>query len=645
MGPGYHALIDSLRIIAFLMLLILPGALVTYPLVAGRLNFWTKCALSHALSWPIAAGLYLLIRAFGIDHELAWLMVVAGSLPALFFVAQAYRKSSISLAETDFVLVLAIALPSVALGLVLLLGEATPFWSHALMHANTVLALVESPFSPENRLLAGKSMTYPWLPHVYYLLLSSALDVPPSFLIYLTGPTQLLAFSTVSVAIVARLGGERVALLLAPVVCSTATNPIGSVMRYFLASDGTTPVSSWYYRSGDPRYGLTLRKFFLFSTNSLGELIVACLALILILLMTARTMRLQVFVLLLTFVLPILYPLYLPVSLMLIGAYAAFAIVFLPAGERKASIAILFLAIVLSLCAYEIVGLQTSDRVTGTGVSIVFPPDNLIAVGIAMSLPVAGFLFVARSVWKTAPGPTVLLALAGFGSIALATMLSIPHFANEYKFVLSAAVLLAPFLVLFLEACWTRGGLYRTAIFGFMLVASAAFATESLKNFYMGWSGNLPDPQRTGMTWTVSDAHTTAPLLTAVRDSTPRDTIFVMDQDLGFDIPTFAERSIYFRTGQSSHFGVAMEPGHMVADVLGYGEAIVTERRSTLSALFEGSERDRRMAIERISELERPIGIIVSNPANRDLLDWLSDEGIGRPIHIGAETLWLIDPI
>jgi hypothetical protein len=132
-------------------------------------------------------------------------------------------------------------------------------------------------------------------------------------------------------------------------------------------------------------------------------------------------------------------------------------------------------------------------------------------------------------------------------------------------------------------------------------------------------------------------------LCNAIRNMTPPRSVLLVDNSEIY-YPELTSRSLYVAADNSSFAGINLHEDDLDANVRGYGQQILTDRRAILTEFFDGKDSSlREMALRSVQSLNRPIAVIVG-PAHPDLLNWLRAEKDASELYAQNDlSLWLID--
>ena len=319
----------------------------------------------------------------------------------------------------------------------------------------------------------------------------------------------------------------------------------------------------------------------------------------------------------------------------------------------------------------------TADRVAGAIELTALRSLGIKAVTVVVvSLPLLiGLALTLRRCWAERRTPTVVLVTGGAASLALYAVVTLPHWANEYKYVFTAAMCLMPFPALALEPLLRRAGRGSLALLaGVTLVLAAPLARKTY--LFRTWGsppwrhGNQDAPigrpvaDTSGFDLRLDDRERASALCDAVRGETPTDTI-LLTNGVGIHLPTLTRRHLYLPAEEEAVYGVNRTGDYLLRLWRGYDPALLDERGAAVAELYGGDPGARRDALDRILALGRPLAIVLEvergsarygrtperekeshRAADRRLLEWLRAERRGRPIYEDeGYVVWLVSPI
>jgi hypothetical protein len=248
--------------------------------------------------------------------------------------------------------------------------------------------------------------------------------------------------------------------------------------------------------------------------------------------------------------------------------------------------------------------------------------------------------------WRLNWRATMVLVLGALGSCILYVVFYIPHVRNEYKFIFTAAICLAPFPSLALETSMNRLGRRAAVVFACITVILAAPAAHKIFKQWPWIPVDHPVADAAIFDLRLNGEERLAGLFNAIRERTPTNSILVLESaDLHF--PTLTRRRLYVAPAQGKpHPGVNVPSDLILKKVKGYDPKLIEDRRATIKQLFDPLDENRRAeSLDQIQVLKRPVAIILNDRRHRHLAEWLVREGKGMSLYQGeGVTLWLVKP-
>jgi hypothetical protein len=506
---------------------------------------------------------------------------------------------------------------------------------HGWMHTDTIYMLANGEFIPEDPQLAGVSLGYPWLGHVYQGILSYLLKSAPVSSYIWTNLLWLIFIAGFASIVVAELGGKQLARGLSVIWLLFGINFLGYLVG-----------------KGDIRFTPWMLSFLFF--NQVPFALGMFIALILFLIRSepagVRASSLVVILSLATgigLIYPILFP---PVAAVIAARLAAVHFENPGLGRRELHREICLLGIVLviaSVATFTYLKLVTQDRVGET--ILLTPVRELLGKArntVLLTLPfVLGFVYVFRTSWKERPRAMVVLALGATVSCLLYVVVRIPNWWNEYKFILTAGVCLAPFPSLALESRVSRPERALPVMVVTILILAVPFVHKVYKDTLIWLPQGRAVVNTRNFDLRLGDENSLSQLCDAIRQKSPINSILVLDHE-DYHFPTLTRRTLYIPpSAEQLHPGVNIINDYLLTEVKVYNSRLVKERRSTIRNLFDSENgATRQQSLRRILELNRPVGIVLDDRQNASLLKWLGRSGIGRSLYSANHmTLWLVE--
>lgn len=614
---------------------------------------------------PIVVCLqFYAFRLLGASFDLTVILLVFVNLPTIYFIWKRRRDITIpdrnSLLGGGVVLIIAVA----CLAPQLLDDTARMFNGHAWMHADVIYMLRNGDLLLQDPELAGIRMAYPWAGHVYQGILSFLLDSAPTSSYIWTNLVWLLCFLGFTAYIVAEFSSNRFSQITSYIWLCLGLNFVGYILM-------TTLPAAWVRRlwiGGDYRYTPWVLKFYFFEQIIFGLGMFAAVVYFSIREWNRRHAVAQLIVIgLLLCGIGLVYPILIAPSVLVVSA-RAFTMILEKGQPGAANLRwhgfLLGLVVLISgIVTFAYLELLTTDRVSKSIIFLSPTADYVkytllksLGTIVAMSVFIAAFLLVIRTYWQANRTATFVLATGAVGSIMLNFFLEIPYWGNEYKFLFTAAICLAPFPSLVMEPIMTRLKHKALPVFAFItLILAAPFVHKLNKDFpwrksYKDTPGVFiwrPVVNSTNFELTLDKSEPLFELSEAIRLKTTTNTLLVIERsELHF--PTVTQRRLYAPPDQEDERqGVNIESVELLANIRGYGKAVVADRRSVVSELFMSGDTGRQMhSLERILQLNEPIAIVLEIPRHAALRRLLEANGKGVSLfNDGKVELWHIAPV
>jgi hypothetical protein len=567
-------------ILGYLILIWLPGAWITFGLRLSGFPFWARLLVGAVLSPVVVCLQFYTIRLLGAPFELTAILLPVLNLPALYLVLRHHKNVSRPDGRLVAGWLLVLFVPFVFMAPALIDTQGQIFTGHAWSYSDPAYTMANGSLILEEPELAGVRLAYPWLGLVYQGILSYLVDTPPAASYIWTNMLWLFFIFGFVSAMVAELGGNRFSRVTSVIWLAFGVNFVGFVLwRLALGVELVGTVLEFIVRAvrgnfyldilGDPRYTPWLIKFLFFEQEPLALGLFAAIAFFLV-----RRWHVDqdkdylVMIGILLVASGILYPPLFPAA----GALAAarIAALFLERRHLPKEVAQgwslgLGIGLVLAVIATLVyLRFLTVDRVSravylpweyGLGRSL-----RKAITSVVVTFPlVVGLPVTFSKLWNSNRTATVVLLLGALASAFLMVIFWLPGFRNEYKFIFTAAICLAPFPSLALEPFMDRLGRKAWPVFGVIMVLLASPLAIRLNSGWP-WFGTTYDPvpkvDAANFELRLRNEETLSGLSNAIRDQTPPDSILVMKSaDLHF--PTLTSRGLYVPPDQSApHPGV-----------------------------------------------------------------------------------------
>jgi hypothetical protein len=637
------------RVLGLLSVVFLPGAWITFGLRLGSWGFYTRLSIGAVLSPIVICAEFYIVRLLGISFEVTAYLLALINLPVLTLIWR--RRDGIqplnwhAIVTWGIVLLVPLACLS---GPLMLFPEWRLFCGHPWMHADVVYQFANGMFIPEEPVLAGVVLSYPWAGHIPQAVLSCVLNSPPISSFRWTNLLWLAFIIHMNTAIVRRLGGRDFAALSSAVWLLFGVNILGYLVGQILPSS----IGSRVDILGDYRYSPWVLKFCDFNQMPFALGFFSGIAY----LMTERWPEggiwgrsFILFALLLG--LGVVYPICLApaygvvlggaVTLFLEGRYGN------GVGPRKRLFAIGLAVVLASILCLLNLDWVTQDSSKATMLGIVGKKSMAIRAfkTLIVTFPLVCLVGLSlRKVWKDKWDICFVLISGAAWSCMLHVTLHIPYFSNEYKFIFTAAMCLAPFSGLVMEKLQGGLGRWRTAfVVSLALILAWPFYDKIYRDPFPQKPEELPLLNRSEFNLRLDAREPFSAIAETIRDKTPLETILVMDH-AEFHVPTVTRRALFAPTGDDKiYHGFALRYSTYLHGVRGYESTLIKQREKILAGFFNQENVVRRKnCLKHILALGRPVAIILDRGRHEILLNWLKNEKIGECIYAGGQVLWLV---
>jgi hypothetical protein len=640
-----------LGVIEFLVLALLPGCWITFSLPLSNLRPWARWMSAIPLSPLLLCAEFYALRLLGLSFARAVPLLVLLNLPALFLVAKRAGKLALPDAKTTALLALIVALPVACLSPQILHPPTRMLYAHPWMHTEIAYRMAAGDLIPDDPDLVGIRLFYPWAGDLYQAVLSCALGSPPLYNYIWTNLLFLICVAALAAALVAELGGGHIARLASGVCLFFAVNFVGFALLKLLPGSFTLRHPGLF---GDFRFTPWVLKFIDFQQMPLAlPMFLAMLYLVIREWPRGADKSSLLAIALLLISVGLFYPILFPAACAVVAAQAV-ALFFFPGpgvsgaeSFRKVGPVgfVLLICGVVALLHYH---LMSRDRVTSALTlanwqSIV--SKSVAAFLATLPLLIALFL-VLRNSWKQRPGPTTVLLLGAAASALLNVLLVLPFYENEYKFMFTAAMCLAPFLPLALEPPLRRlgkwalpAGLLSTLVLAIPLIQKTRddwFLKEfplpalDLRHFYLR----------------LDDREPLAPLCNAIRDQTPPNSLVILERE-ELHFPSLTARRLYAPPrGTPSFPGLNLKADTLLTKVKGYSASLLEARQSDIEHLYRSEDpAQRAAALAQMLAFRHPLAIVLDPTRDAALRDFLIRERAAQTVFSSpSRVLLLVSP-
>lgn len=637
-------MIGLLKTIAGFLMFVLPGAWFAFGLPLRRSSLRARFALSVVLGPLVVVPQFYLMRWAGLSFERTAYAIAIVNLPALWSIARRLRNVARPSLGAVVLWALALLVPAMYLGF----WQGDPIvrssWGHAWTHTDIIYSLANGQLRPEETLLAGFRLTYPWLAHVYEGLVSWLIGRAPTSIFLLINVVWLLATLVFVAEVVAALGGNLLAQATSVVWLCFGMDAAGLVGKR-LAPPALAAVRVW----GDMRLIPWLRKFGAFEQTMMGITFFAAVLYALSQSDDPSDADVSVLVTALLISSALFYPVLFPACAMLAGSrLLILAVRHVRSGAQLLTRELVWLAIAVVLSTVLLATYLFAvsiDRVGHPTMGLSAPQEvaRKSVTAIVMLAPLlAGFALMGRQLWRERTDLLALLTLGAAGSVSTFIVFDIFNLANEYKFMSTAAICLTPFPVLAVEGWRDRLGRATPHVAASLAVALCASGLWSLAPADIA---GAPAIDVDDFTLALRPSEPFAMAVLGVRRETPTDAVLV-SRALPFDLATVTRRSMYVPYEQGELRGAGLRTDYLLKGVRDYSPSIVDRRRAAIIGLFDApGDADRKRWIATIAgDVKRPIVVLARWNEDRMLADWLAHQPDARALAPSGEVgAWEID--
>lgn len=644
-----------IEVIAFALLIFLPGAWLTFGLPLADLPFGNRLFIGVMLAPFVAAIQFFLMRLMGIPFEHTTTLLILVNLPAIYLILKWRTKFSLPVGQARWAAALVSLVILASIAPFLLNPQERQYSWEAWSQTDVVYSFANGNLIPEEPELAGVRLSYPWVGHIYQAALSYSLGTPPVTNYIWANLVWLLGIFVLAAAIVTELGGNQLSQVTVAIWLSFGVNFVGYYVGGMIPAAWVKAHPFWGGIWGDNRYTPWLDKILFFGQMYFAMGIFIAIVYLMIRPWPAREVR-KSYLILTTMLLAglgLIYAVLLPPALVIVGL-KAIVVLF---ERRRGPWQILFkeflaFGITIAIPAaltFVYIRFITLDRAGGSLLSLHdfrFMAQRTIESVVVTSPLLIGLGMVIRRCWEEKPAALMILGLGALASCVLYILFDIPWYRNEYKFIFTAAICLAPFASLAMEALLDRVG--RAAV-PLLAVLTAILASPLAYHVYMNAytmytrTGPLVDVRQFDLR--LDDREPLSGLVDTIRLETPANSVLLLDSaEINFPTPT--RRQLYIAPPQKEPYpGVLGLSDDTLRLVRGYSTKVLADRRSTVRKLFDSENADQMgQAFDHLLILNRPLVFILDEKRQATLLSWLSGKGRGTRLYEGnGMVLWLID--
>lgn len=642
-----------IRILAYLLLIFLPGAWITFGLPLKGLSFWVRLVIGIILAPVIVAAQFYLLRLVGVSFQWSSTLVVIVNLPALYLIYKGWEKNPTLDRQAVVAAVLVFSIILLAIAPFLLDPQKRIYTWEAWSQADVVYSFANGELDLQDAELAGMRLSYPWVGQIYQGIASFLINTPPVSNYIWHNLIWLVCIFFLAGAITAELGGNAFSQVATAVWLSFAVDFVGATVQPLVpaALIKAHPMLGGIW--GDNRYAPWLDKVVF-----LGQMYFAMGIFIAVLYLVIKhwpeaARRDFIFLIgLLVIGLGFIYPVLLPPALMVIGVRGLLILI-----QKRKDLNLRAIAEVIALAVVALLSLALTVAYSRfltearTGASLIYLHDRytiltrILESFVVTSPLLAGLTVAFWGLWRKKCEQVVILGLGYLGSVILYILFDIPWWRNEYKFIFTAAICLAPFLSLALQPVFTR--LNRMAVPALVL-ATLVFGAPFIGHIYLRtydlYTRKGPLVNVDNFNLRLDNSDPLSGLINTIRTETPQDSLVVVDK-ASFYYPTLTQRQLYAPPSQDAPYpGILVSSEEMVTLIKGYPKQVLQQRKAVLHGLYHS--QDPTQSLLQVMRFNRPVALVVDDQQNKQLLDWLIKHNPGQVIYQGnGRQLWLIQPM
>jgi hypothetical protein len=661
---------NVLRVVGFLLLVFLPGAWLTFGMSISDISFWPRLMAGAVLSPLIACAQFYAIRLLGASFELTTTLLICLNLPVVYLVYRRSRRCSWPQTRTIITLCIVFITTLACFAPQLLHPQIRAYTGHAWYYTEPIYKIANGDILIEEPELAGIRLAYPWAGLVYQSILSYVLNSPPAASYIWTNLLWLLFTFGFLILITGELGGDYLSRVSSIVWLSFGVNFVGFLIENLAKASswlydlglGTRIDISWiYWVTGDYRYSPWLLKFMFFQQEPLTLGLYAAIVYFMIKrwgrdLASADYMLLFLLCLGVGLIQPNLFPAVWP----LLGAQGISLYTHRHDMHQThwwrqvfALGLVLLITTALTFGYVEFISRDHIGRAFGLFGPISAAGMRILALRIITSAIVIspfllGFLLVFKRCWKQKPDAVVVLGLGAVGSLVPLILLYIPALNNEYKFMFTAAICLAPFPSLAWEPLLGQIGGHKWVVsFTLALILAIPFIYKMSNDW--PWqppqlSISPPSLDLRTFSLRLADNERLAGLVDTIQKRTPADTIICTEYN-EIDLPTLLQRTLYAPPVQPEPFpGVNIPTEDLLIGTKGYDPHTILDRRVILKDLFHSNDLTRKdHSLQQILQFHRPVAILFESQQDAAMREWLEKDPNRQLLFSGnGFSLWLV---
>jgi hypothetical protein len=629
---------------------VLPGVWLAFGLPIDELGDRVRLALAVALSPAVIGVQYAALKALGISVDTAALLVLVINLPSLWLLRR-LRPSLLWLPAWSrrnwaAAVILAGGLVLVLVVPWLLIDGLRTFSWHALLHTDIIYQLSGPAIRPEEPELGGVALAFAWMPHAYWVVLGVLADVAPTRLY----PVSNILWLLVCVYLIYALAAGALRLRPSSALFCGALALLGTQAAAYVARLLTN--DRWFAADYFGfRLSTIVQKFRGFETMPFAFALFLAVLLIVVWRLRAPLGAAGAIEGSLLLALGIVYPILMPVALLVAGSQVLLILTrwsrdLRPFARRE--IVQLILGVGLAAVAFVPVYYFYTQGTQGPSLLSLAGRQTKTWQTLLALLPF-GLLALPAAVQavRRREGVTMLLLWSAACSALLHIVVNLAGL--EYKYVLTASLLLAPVCALTVDRFSLRFPAWEwlPALGVPVLLLSIEFAwTLGMYGHIPSNLVNAPQVNEEHFWLRLDPGEPDAAWVQAINERTPPATLLVATQ-AKIHLGPFARRALYVSSDAdgAAASGYSMDNRSTLVGHRRYPAQVYDTRLDTV-AHFMSSDQPAQLeqALATMLAQQRPLAIHFADSAT-PALRWLQAAGIGEQLYSdGQQTVWYIEP-
>jgi hypothetical protein len=624
-----------MHLVFLLLMMILPGAWLAFWPGSSHWSYSVRFSLAIALSPAVTAIQFYALRLAGLTFQQVVPTLQFFNLGSILLIARAFgsRWPQISWRQgIRGVSVYASVAACVAIPWLWEPNFRRYSW-HGLLHTDIVYTFARGALLPEEPELAGVSLGYPWIGHIYWSVLAWSADLSPTVIYLVSNLALLAAIGMLYYSLARDLGASEITSLTASVVLALGTNLFGLIGWSIIPPNDN---GLWWAILGDLRYAPFLVKFVTFETMPFGLVLYSALASLAVSALQKQK-KLELFLIpMVVMATAALYPNLFPASVLLLAGLIG-TLLFGRQYHRDGQYAGKDLLGLVALSGIAVIGgilfvkLYTVGRVNG--VLELSSPAAVAKKTVAAALALGPFAAAMYWAWQFEPrtrrAPLLVLAFGALGAVGLNFLLRVGGL-NEYKFVMAAGICLAAPAMIGFESAFlkTQRARWRILVTSSLLLAlvMVSYSINRIPNH-----GTKPLEASAASFWLkLAPSNPDTRWIDAIRTNTPPTTVIAVNHP-EFHTTSFTARSLLAPSqGTKPHFGYNMSSEFNMLVERGYKRELFEERYKLLQQIYKAKLiTEMNEILTNLRSLKRPIAIVYEPNDGRAFLDWLRSNRIG----------------